>query len=352
MMMTLVLMVALAGAGETRLSPVPVLDADFPDPFIMPWRGGLVAYATNGQHQGRRLNVPMAQSRDGRTWSSPREAMPSPPAWARAGDPDVWAPEVAHIGARYVMYFTARHATRRRPDGLTLCIGVATAVSPQGPFRPRATPLTCGGEAGVIDPSPSRDGGTLRLYMKTDGNCCGRPVRILVEPLSSDGLSLVNHATALGGISNDKAWEGAVIEAPQMVRQPGKLQRYWLFYSGNDYGGEHYAIGAARCDGPAGPCHDNRNNPLLSTASGGMTGPGHQSVFTFRGRDWIAFHAWRTTVSGGHYRALYVAPLTWTKAGPEIGKPPSSALRAAEPRVRAQARRGGPRGQIQQRRLT
>ncbi len=301
---------ALAASG-------PVLDVDFADPHVMLDDGVVYAYATNAQRGFGWLNVQVSQSSDGETWSKPVEAMPGVPAWSRREQPDIWAPEVMKIGGRYVLYFSARHATRRRPDGLTLCVGAAIADKPAGPFVPLAEPLTCGGEHGVIDASPFRDGKDLWLYVKTDGNCCRTPIQIRAQRLSPDGLSLVGEAVAVEGLTNDKPWEGGVIEAQQMVKHGGG---YWMFYTGNDYGGGNYAMGYAQCDGPTGPCRDSARNPILKSDKG-LVGPGHQSVFQVGEDTWIAFHGWRTAAGRPRYRALYLRQLTWTPEGPVILQP-------------------------------
>lgn len=298
----------IAGAA-----PAPVIDADFPDPFVLPVPGGLAAYATNTRREGRAVNVQVSRSADGVRWSALREAMPRAPGWARRREPDIWAPEAIAAGGRYVLFFSARHATKRRPDGLTLCVGAAVADRPEGPFVAQPGPLTCGGEHGAIDASPFRDlDGTLWLYVKTDGNCCGAPIRVIVQKLSADGLRLEGRPTVLDGVTNDAAWEGNVIEAPEMERHGGQ---YVLFYAGNDYGGDRYALGYAICSGPVGPCVDAAENPILKGGRG-VTGPGHQSVFHWRGRDWIAFHGWR--VGPPRYRATYIAPLSWEGGRPVV----------------------------------
>ena len=231
----------ITGTGA-HAQPVPALETDFPDPFVLEVDNGLAAYATNTVRDRQRVNVQVSRSLDGMTWTPPTEAMPERPPWARRKDPDIWAPEVMRIGAKYVLFFSARHATRKRPDGLTLCVGAAVAASPTGPFVPQSKPLTCGGKTGVIDASPFRDGDRLWLYVKTDGNCCGEPILILALPLSADGLRRVGEPYAVAGLTNDQPWEHHVIEAPQMITHHG---RYFMFFSANDYGAERYATGYA-----------------------------------------------------------------------------------------------------------
>jgi GH43 family beta-xylosidase len=295
----------------------PVLDVDFPDPFILPVDGALVAYATNARIDGKRVNIQFSHSADGLRWSHPVDAMPEVPAWARSEAPDIWAPEVIRIGNRYALYFSARHKTLKRPDGLTLCVGVAMSDSPAGPFKPAPEPLTCGDGLGVIDASPMRDGDNLWLYVKTDGNCCGVPITILAQKLSKDGTALVGEPVIVPGVTNDKAWEGDVVEGEQMIANDG---RYFMVFAANDYGSDKYATGYAVCETPVGPCHDAEENPILKSDND-LVGPGHQSVFTFEGRMWIAYHAWRCN-GGSHrrYRAMYIDHLDWGDGGLVVRK--------------------------------
>lgn len=314
----------VASAQAEAPTAAPVLDTDFPDPFILPVEGGLVAYATNTWRHGHLVHVQVSLSRDGRNWSAPRDAMPVTPAWAVQEQPDIWAPEVIKAYGRYVMYFSARSSTVRRPDGLSLCVGAAISDRPEGPFQPMAQPLTCGGQYGAIDASPFRDGNDLWLYVKTDGNCCGAPIKVLAQRLAPNGLDLVGERTVLDAVTNDRNWEGNVVEAPRMVAHNGG---YFLFYSASDYSNRAYAVGFARCERPKGPCLDALQNPILSSTGTGpdaLVGPGGESLFHWQGETWMAFHGWRRRDGDGwRYRALYIAPVDWTKDGPVVGSPVS-----------------------------
>ena len=307
--------VALLIGGAPGYAVEPVLDRDFADPFVLVTATGLVAYATNSDEGGMVLHIPRSSSRDGRHWSPPVEAMPAVPRWARLRRPDLWAPEVIAIGDRYVMYFSARHATRTRADGGTLCIGTAVARRPEGPFAPASKPLTCGGAFGVIDASPFRDGQDLWLYMKTDGNCCGAPTTVLAARLSADGLHLAAAPVPVPGATNDAAWEGKVIEGPEMRRHADRL---YLFFAGGDFGGAGYALGYARCETPAGPCVAAGENPILASGHG-LVGPGHGCIFDWRGRTWLAVAGWRNAPSR---RAMYLLPLDWSGDRPIVTAEP------------------------------
>lgn len=303
-------------AASVKAPPAPVLDTDFPDPFVLVVDDGLVAYATNTTRDGRRLNVQMSRSADGRSWSAPADAMPTLPDWVLKSRPDVWAPEALRVGDGYVLYFSARHRSQRRPDGLTLCVGAARADRPEGPFRPEPEPLSCGARDGVIDASPLRVGENLLLYTKTDGNCCGADIAVLVQRLTPDGLKIDSGAKIVEGVTHDQAWEGRVVEGPQMIRRG---DGWYMFFAANDYGGADYAVGYAVCKGPLGPCRDADENPILKKAEG-LSGPGHQSVFEWNGRTWMTHHAWRSK-GGKRYRPMYLRPLDWPDGKPVPGAP-------------------------------
>lgn len=326
----LLLVAALIGApfapGQAaEPSFVPVLRTDFPDPFILPVDDHFLAYATNSAG----TNVQVARSSDLVHWERVRDggrahdAMPVLPAWAREGW--TWAPEVAHVGASYLLYFTARERSSGRQ-----CIGVARASDPLGPFTSDAAePLVCQRDlGGSIDASPFRDSdGRLFLYYKNDGNAVRRPVHLYAQPMAEDGLSVVGTPTAVLGVDSD--WENGLVEAPTMVKAGA---RYFLFFSAGFFGWpaterfSPYAMGYASCDGPLGPCAPAAANPILHSFdtrdAGCLSGPGHQSVFEARGRWFLGFHAWAATSEcrpADARRYLYVAPLDLSGPAPVIG---------------------------------
>jgi beta-xylosidase len=306
---------------------VPVLEENFPDPFVMRHGNEFLAYATNA-NEGR-ANVPMASSSNLADWTLVRDgdrlhdAMPDLAPWAREGF--TWAPEVLATDSGFILYFTAKD---RRSN--LQCIGAATSSDPRGPFVSQATePLVCQRDlGGTIDAAPFRDAdGQLYLYYKNDGNAVRKPTDIFAQRMSPDGLSMVGAPVAL--LRNDREWEAHVIEAPTMVRQGDD---YVMFFSANHFGWEThqrlspYSMGYARCEGPMGPCTDAANNPILysynSRQAGCLSGPGHTSVFDAGGRQFIAFHGWSATpgcrrMDGGS-RYLYVAPLGWRDGVPQI----------------------------------
>ena len=318
------LLAACAGGGSdpvattpalplpTPVAPAPAASSlgDFPDPFVLADAGGYYAYATNGQGK----NVQVMRSPDLRAWSAQADAMPVLASWVRSTNSMVWAPEVIRIGAQYVLYYTAHDRGLDRQ-----CVGAAVAAAPGGPYRDASPgPLVCQvAEGGTIDAAPFASGGKLYLYFKNDGNCCKLQTHLYGQELRADGLALVGSPKIL--LSNERAWEGAVVEAPTMIERDG---RFYLFYSANDYAGGAYAIGYAGCTGPLGPCTAAAENPILKSRVDAprLTGPGHQAIFQADGQTFIAYHAWEELAGGvrGNRRFMYLDKLEWVDGKPVV----------------------------------
>jgi beta-xylosidase len=301
----------------------PVLQDDFPDPFVL--RAGTTYYAyatTDGA-----AHLQLARSPDLVTWEELRDPLPKLAGWSSG---DTWAPEVAKTSAGYVLYYTAHDSDLKRPDGNgSQCITVAVSAAPEGPFVDSSkAPIVCQPElGGSIDATEFQDAGGARyLAWKNDGNCCGLPTRFFIQPLSADGLKLTGKATDMG-VVNDQQWEGGVIEAPTLLLHDGT---YYLFYSGNAYDTEFYSIGYATSKKVTGPYVDAPDNPLVASAwdhpiTSGARGPGHQSIVADDdGELWMVFHAWDADAVGyadGGARTMWIAKLTFNGAKPVVDGP-------------------------------
>ncbi|MFC4639121.1 glycoside hydrolase family 43 protein [Deinococcus hohokamensis] len=311
---------APAPAAGTATFRNPVINENFPDPFILREGQTYHAYATNTGS----ANVPHATSRNLLRWESAKDAMPVLPAWAAGGR--TWAPEVARVGQKYVLYYTAQHADSGRQ-----CIGAATATSPAGPFRDSSSkPLVCQlAEGGSIDASPFLDtDGKRYLLWKNDGNCCNQATHLYLQPLSGDGLRLTGKATAL--IQNFELWEGNVIEAPTLRRVGGV---YYLLYSAGPFDSDLYAVGYATASRITGPYRKAPENPIL-VSKGAVAGPGHQTVIADgAGRTWLAYHAWDAARIGDAvgYRSLHLSPITFAGGKVKVGAPTLAPQRAPTP---------------------
>ncbi len=290
---------AIGATGGTA----PVFAFDFPDPFVLPVDGTYYAYSTNAGAG----DIQVAQSPDLRQWSFVGNALAGLPAWA--GPNRTWAPAVlarpTAFGPVYVAYYAAR-AGRDGPQ----CITRATATSPVGPFVDDSTgPMICPRRGDAIDPSPfvSADGVPFLLWR-------GEGAKIWGQRLRGDGLALEGPAQPL--IGADQEWEGQVVEGPSMAGHDG---RYYLFYSGSEWNGRHYAVGYAVCESPLGPCSKPANGALLGSF-GSVIGPGGQELFPGAdGRLWMAYHAFtEPNVGYPNSRRLHLAPVDFATGAPVI----------------------------------
>jgi len=259
---------------EQPSSANPVLDLDFPDPYVLTTSDGYRAFATNS----RGLNVPVAASDDLATWTQLGDALPDLPSWVKADS--VWAPSVQQVGDGYVMDVTVGDLRRDRQ-----CIFVATSDVIDGPYALSDQPLVCG-DGGSIDASPWTDADGVTWLMWKDEAAAGRPAQIRSEPLTRDGLQLAGEPVTL--LTSDDVAGGDTVEGPSLVQTE---YGYLLFFSIGDWTTGDYRTGYAKCSSPSGPCEVQSSVWFTAATSG--TGPGGLEVFT--GTDGglhVAYHAW------------------------------------------------------------
>lgn len=281
----------------------PLWEADFPDPHVLRSSNGWYSYATGNPGY---YNIGVSFSSDFNSWSPVTEALPDRPSWQPITQGLTWAPDISHVGDRYLMLYVARHES----SGLQ-CLSRAWADAPEGPFVDNSkSPFICQSAiGGTIDPHIFVDSnGKKYMYFKNDGNAVGVETKIWVAAVDEDGDLLQEPVDT--GLRNFRSWHGAVVEAPSVFVHQG---RYYLTYSANDYGSEYYAIGWAVSDSPLGPWQDKSIEPLLSTI-GVVAGPGGQQIFLDDDSNlWIAYHAWTYGKVGyggaGNARSFRVDPV-------------------------------------------
>ncbi|GAB2962191.1 hypothetical protein GCM10027048_33260 [Hymenobacter coalescens] len=271
----------------------PVFDADFPDPTIIRAPDGwYYAYGTQTKRPGGLIvNLQVARSRDLVQWDYLGEGLPEKPVWAQHSQ-KIWAPHVSQHNGRYYLYYSAL------PDsGPGLCLAVATAEAPAGPFVDCGRPLLQTGLPGFadIDPMAFDDPATGRRWLYW-GSGFG-PLR--VRELAPDRVSFQPGSEALDLLfpidNDDPANYQRLLEGSWVLRRHGW---YYLFYSGDNCCGPeaHYGVLVARSRHATGPFE------TLATATGGpgtilegnadWRAPGHNCVVTdAAGQDWLAYHA-------------------------------------------------------------
>jgi Glycosyl hydrolases family 43 len=292
---------ALAGGSKDGL----VYPFDFPDPDVIGVGPTYYAYATNSVAG----NIQILQSTDLTHWTAVGNALPSLPQWAAPNY--TWAPSVAQIGGKFVLYYAANLL-----GSGTECISVATADQPEGPYVDRTSgPLECQRAlGGSIDPSSFVDSNGIPYLLWKSGGAGNS--KIWSEQLDAAGTAFATGATATGLLVPVHPWEAGTVEAPDLVEANG---HYFLFFSGNAWNDAKYAVGVAVCTGPLGPCLDGSAQPLLASGHG-AEGPGGPSVFMdATGSWWMAFHAWAPGAVGfPHSRDLYLRKLDMSGEFPVV----------------------------------
>jgi beta-xylosidase len=296
----------------------PVVAGDAPDPDVVVAGGTYYAFTTGGPGGPIQLFF----SHDLARWQS--AGWPGPlvhdAAWSVFGRE--WAPGVAEVGDRWVLYY----ATEQAATG-DQCITAATSLTIGGPYvNDSSGPLACG----AIDPSPLLTTGGAG-YLVWRGTGPDGTAEILSEALAPGGLAFAPGSSPAVLVGQSEAWESTV-ENPDLVRIGGQ---YLLFYSGGRYTDATYATGYARCAGPLGPCTKPLGHPWLATTAQ-VVGPGGASAFQdTAGRWWLAYAAMAPDagaheVFGQKVRSMRIDPICMVGGAPVL-LGPSTAPRPLRP---------------------
>ena len=288
------LLALVATNGNARPAPTyanPVIDGDFPDPSVLRGPdGAYYAYATQTKHGDTWVNIQVARSRDLTHWQLVGDAL-AKPSWASKTQ-DFWAPHVIRSGKRYIMYFSAKPDTSDERHGL--CLGVATASSPSGPFRDIGHPLQCGPGFVNIDPMEFDDPATGKHLLYWGSGF--EPIR--VQELARDLVSFAPGSSPKELVSPPPGRSSfpVLVEGSWVIRRGGY---YYLFYSGDNCCGPkaNYAVMVARSKHATGPFETleqatGKAHSIILEKTERWIAPGHNSIVTDRrGRDWIVYHA-------------------------------------------------------------
>lgn len=306
---------------EARTYRNPIRESVFADPTAVRTADGtFYAYATYHPWPGTdRPLVPILRSSNLVEWTSVGAAFEEMPDWndrARG----VWAPDVARLDGRYLLYYSLAKFGDPNPG-----VGVAVADGPTGPFTDRG-PLLRSDGVGVpnsIDPCLFVDDDPYLFWGSKRG--------IYGVRLAADGLSLEEDPFQVAG-------EG--VEAAYVVEREGW---YHLFGSrgtcceGAD-SSYHVVVGRARS--VRGPYRNRADESLVDAAGttilhGNRTfaGPGHNAVVRDdAGTDWLLYHAYeRSNPWAGRMprRVPMLDPVRWDEGWPTVeGATPGSRNRA------------------------
>lgn len=259
---------------------VAVIPGDYPDPSVTKIGDTYWASATSSNWFPA---YPLLKSKDLINWQTTGFVFEKKPDWA---DFYFWAPEISHENGKTYIYYAAHK------KGGNLCVGVASADRPEGPYRDHG-PLVCQSD-GSIDAFPMRDeNGKLYLIWKEDGNSIRQPTPIWAQAINEERTALVGDKKEL--FRNEKPWEANLVEGVSMIRHGSY---FYAFYAaaGCCGNGCTYVSGVARAKSLLGPWEKYDKNPLL-TSDKDWKCPGHGTPIEKEGKFYFLYHAYNTESS-------------------------------------------------------
>src|SRR5205085_4066804 len=271
-------------------------------------------------------------------WQQLGDALPVKPGWA-SHTQDFWAPHVVRDGSRYIMYFSAKPDASDERHGL--CLAVAVAQSPTGPFTDMGHPLQCGEGFVNIDPMAFDDPATGKHLLYWGSGF--KPIK--VQELAPDRTSF-----APGSSPKDLVWPSPVKDAfPVLVEGAWVVRRgdyYYLFYSGDNCCGAkaNYAVMVARSKSATGPFETLEQakgvpHSIVLAKRGKWIAPGHNSIIADASwhQDWIVYHAVdsrrpRTKASDevNTRRVMLINLLDWSDGRPDLDVPTETPIMASQ----------------------
>lgn len=252
-----------------------VIRGDFADPSVIKVGDTYYATATSSNWAPA---FPIMKSKDLQSWQQTGSVFPDLAFWA---DFYYWAPELNYDNGRVYVYYTAHK------KGGNLCVGVASADSPEGPFKDHG-PLVCQ-EVGSIDGFPMRDeNNKLHLIWKEDGNSVNKPTPIWIQEMNEERTALIGEKKEL--FRNDAPWEANLVEGVSIVKNNGYFHAIYAA-AGCCGPGCTYATGIARAKKLTGPWEKYAGNPIM-TAQGDWKCQGHGTAISHQGKNYFMFHAY------------------------------------------------------------
>lgn len=275
------------------------------------------------------MGISVFSSIDMKEWKPEKPVFSEPPAWAVKAIPTfrghIWAPDISYHDEQYYLYYSVSAFGKN-----TSCIGVATNKS----LDPANPDFKWVDHGKVIQSVPGRD-----LWNAIDPNLAfddeGQPWMTFGSFWS--GMKLVKMSESLTSIAQPEIWhtiskrersfkrddydpgEGAV-EAPFIFKKNGW---YYLFVS-FDYccrGVEStYKIVVGRSETITGPYLDKEGlrmdeggASLVMEGNENWNGVGHNSAYTFDGKDYMISHAYDANDEGRP--KLIIREIQWDENG-------------------------------------
>lgn len=275
------------------------------------------------------MGISVYSSPDMKQWKREAPVFENPPQWALQAvegyKGHTWAPDIAFYDGLYYLYYSVSAFGKN-----TSCIGVATNKT----LNPADADFKWIDHGKIIQSVPGRD-----LWNAIDPNLAfdeeGTPWLTFGSFWS--GMKLVKLDSTLTGVAQPEEWytvakrprdfrtedanagEGA-IEAPFIFRRDGF---YYLFVS-FDFccrGLEsNYRVVVGRSENIRGPYVDKEGvrmdhggGTLVVAGNADWPGVGHNSTYTFDGKDYLVFHAYDASDNGRP--KLKIETIRWDDEG-------------------------------------
>ena len=275
------------------------------------------------------MGIAVFSSTDMKNWASEKPVFDSPPAWAvetiSGFKGHIWAPDISFHNGIYYLYYSVSAFGKN-----TSCIGLATNKT----LDPKSKDFKWTDHGKVIQSIPGRD-----LWNAIDPNLAFDEANQpwLVFGSFWSGMKLVKMNADLKRISEPQEWhtvskrprdfkdddrnsgEGAV-EAPFIFK---KANYYYLFVSfdfccrGTQ---STYKVVVGRSDKIQGPYLDKEGvrmdqggGSIVLQGNPSWPGVGHNSAYTFDGKDYIVFHAY--DMADGGKPKLKIEQMQWDSNG-------------------------------------
>jgi arabinan endo-1,5-alpha-L-arabinosidase len=273
--------------------------------------------------------ITLYSSTDLKTWKLRGRIFSTEPAWAKQVSPGfnghIWAPDISRHDGKYYLYYSVS------AFGLnTSAIGVTVNRT----LDPGSPDYQWEDQGIVVRSVPNRD-----MWNAIDPNLIvgadGTPW--LAFGSFWGGLKLVKLAPGLTSLAEPEEWhslakrERSVLEddaqaGPAQIEAPFVFRRGEYFYlfaswdkccAGVD---STYKMVVGRSTRVTGPYLDQNNQDmakgggrLLLAGNHAFAGVGHNSVYTFDGKDYLVFHAYENADNG--LQKLKIAEIEWTADG-------------------------------------
>jgi len=278
----------------------PIIDGYYADPTVVKHNGDYYIYATIDPWGADDLAVLV--TKDFKTFKKeklnwPTKAQCTSPT---SGDAKVWAPGVVKgTDGKFYMYVSV---------GSEVWGGVAD--NPLGPWKNMKadnTPLVSKNDF------PKVHNIDADCFIDTDGQA---------YLYWGSGYNWVNGICMTVKLKKDMhTFDGTpqdvtppdYFEGPHMIKRNNK---YYLMFSQGKAIDATYKVGYATGNSPFGPFTKGVNSPILQTTKDSVTyGPGHNTVFTDKGQDYILYHRIKPQKQDYVLRQLCVDSLKFDNAG-------------------------------------